>query len=245
MKRVIACVAVLTLLVSLFVPVMAAEEKFTPSVANKPAPEIVPVTDPDGKPAIGVIRDEDGDIVSYVYEGCLVVTPIDGIEEATGIPADAKELLLQVYNKLKDGEMKLPYDKYDEGLESDDMVIRDLFDASWLCTDHPELLEEDGNVLEIKFDLGVKKGVDVYAMTYVDGEWNPIVKTVNNGDGTVTCTFDEICPIAFSVRAEDSTPEQTGDIFEYHWLIIAGVALAAIVALTVVYVVDSKKRAAR
>lgn len=246
MKKVIACVAVLTLLVSLFVPVMAAEAEFTPSVENKPAPEIVPVTDPDGKPAIGVLRDEDGQIISYVYEPCLVVTAVADAKTSTLIPDAAEALLLDVYNKLTKGEMEIPYEKHNADLDPSKMVIRDLYDASWLCDDHPDIVAPEGVVLEITFDLGINKGVDVYTMSYKNNEWNPIVSTVNNGDGTVTCTFENLCPIEFSVVDEASNPpEKTGDIFEYHWIIIAAVALAAIVALTVVYLVDSKKRASR
>lgn len=246
MKKVIACVAVLTLLVSLFVPVMAAEAEFTPSVTNKPAPEIVPVEDPDGKPAIGVIRDASGDIISYVYEDCLVVTAVADAETSTLIPDASEALLLEVYEKLTNGEMEIPYEKHDADLDASKMVIRDLYDATWLCGDHPEMVAPEGVVLEIVFDLGINAGVDVYAMTYKNNEWNPIVKSDNNGDGTVTCTFEDLCPVEFSVSTASTTPpEQTGDIFEYHWIIIAAVALAAIVALTVVYVVDSKKRASR
>ena len=50
MKKFIACLAVLMLCATMFLPVMAAEAEFTPSVTNKPAPTIVPVMDPDGNP---------------------------------------------------------------------------------------------------------------------------------------------------------------------------------------------------
>ena len=46
-------------------------------------------------------------------------------------------------------------------------------------------------------------------MTYDEEtrEWTPVVKTVNNGDGTVTCTFEELGVIAFSVRTEEAPEE--------------------------------------
>lgn len=241
MKRVIACIAVLVMMISLFVPVMAAE--FTPSVTNKPAPEIVPLPDPNGKPAIGVLK-ENGKIIGYVYEDCLVVTPVSEAKDSKDIPEDAKKLLLEVYEKLKNGEMKLPYEKYDPSMNPGNMVIRDLFDASFLCGDHPKDLAKKGVSLDLTFKLNVPAGVEVVAMTYINGKWVPVVKTVNNGDGTVTCTLEDICPISFSIRTGITPPQQTGDASFLHWMVIALVALAAIVTLTVIYNVNNKKRAA-
>lgn len=245
MKRILAILVAAMLCVSCAVPALAAETTFTPSVTNKPAPDIVPGEDPEGDPIIGVLYDDEGQIISYVEEPCLVVTPVSEADTSTEIPEDARQLLLDIYSKLTNGEMTLPYEKYDPDMNSSNMVIRDLFDASFLCADHPELLAEDGYTLELTFDLGVKAGVEVVAMTYVDGEWSPIVSTKNNGDGTVTCVFDAICPIAFSVEAAAEPPVQTGDVGNMSlWGLVAVIALVAIVALTVIYRIDAKKRGA-
>ena len=107
------------------------------------------------------------------------------------------------------------------------------------------MLEPEGVTLELTFDLGVKAGADVYAMTYKDSEWNPIVSCKNNGDGTVTCVFEKLCPVEFSVQTTSEPPVQTGDTGNLSlWGLVALGALAAIVVLTVVYRMDSKKRAA-
>ena len=58
-------------------------------------------------------------------------------------------------------------------------------------------LPKVGNTLELKFDLSLPKDAFITAMVYVDGKWQPIVETKNNGDGTITCVFEEICPVAF------------------------------------------------
>lgn len=245
MKRFLAILVAAMLCVSFAVPVMAAEAEFTPSVTNKPAPEIVPVPDPDGEPAIGVIYNDEGQIIDYVYEGCLVVTPVSEAETSTEIPEASRALLLSVYGKLTSGEMTIPYEKHDSELNSGNMVIRDLFDATFVCADHPEMLEAEGVMLELTFDLGVKAGVDVYAMTYKNSEWNPIVSCENNGDGTVTCVFEKLCPVEFSVETAAEPPVQTGDTGDLSlWGLVAVVALVAIVALTVIYRKDAKKRAA-
>ena len=244
MKKFIACLVALMLCVSMVLPVMAAEAEFTPSVTNKPAPEIVPVTDPDGNPAIAVVCDDDGQIIDYVYEDCLVVTPVSEAKTSERIPDYAEKLLLEVYDKLTGGEMTIPYEKHDAERNSSNMVIRDLFDATFLCEEHPEMLQPEGVTLKITFKLNVAADETVYAMSYKNNEWNPVVETVNNGDGTVTCTFENLCPIEFSVRTAVKPPVQTGDQGSMGlWILLAGVALCAIAVLTVVYVKDSKKAA--
>lgn len=244
MKKFIACIVALMVCASMVLPAYAAPT-FTPSVTNKPSPDIVPVIDPDGNPALAEIVRGD-EVVGYVYEDCLIVTSVADALTSKYIPAAARDLLLSVYEKLSNGQMKLPYDKFKAGLKADKMVIRDLFDVSFLCAgtpvDHPAMLEPDGVVLRLTFDLGVGKNDKVYTMTYKDGDWNTIVSTVNNGDGTVTCTFEHLCPVAFSVDTSeagtDTPPSETGDPDGENlimWIVIATVSLVAVVALVVVY----------
>lgn len=241
MKKVLVFLAVIAMVMSMCVAASAAG--FTESVNNKPAPPVEEVPDGNGQPALGIIRDPNGKIVGYVYEDCLVITPVSEADTSDKIPEAAKNLLLDIYAKLTSGEMKLPYEQYNPEMNSGNMVIRDLFDASFLCQDHPALLAQDGYTLELSFNLGVAAGEEVVTMVYVNGQWKP-VSTVNNGDGTVTCVFDEICPIAFSVRTDASTPEKTGDISMMPWLILGSVALLALVAVVVIYHVNSKKHGA-
>ena len=196
MRRIVTLLLVLVLCISLACPVFADE--FVPSISDKNAPEIVPGKDPDGKPTIGRIL-KDGEVIDYIYEGCLVVTPVSQAKTSTLIPDAAEELLLDVYAKLNSGAMQLPYEKISSKLDPKKMVIRDLFDASWLCKEHPEMVAPAGVTVEITFDLGVGKNTDVYVMTYKNNAWNSIVSVENNGDGTVTCVFEDFCPIAFAL----------------------------------------------
>ena len=245
MKRFFAIITVVMMCVSLMVPAMAAQE-FTPSVTNKPAPEIVPGVDPDGNPYIAVIRDDSGEIISYVGEDCLIITPVSEVETSEEIPESSRSVLRDVYKKLLDGSMTIPYEKHNANLENHKMVIRDLFDATFVCGEHPEMLEPEGVVLEITFDLNIDADVDVYTMTYKNDAWNPIVSTVNNNDGTVTCRFEHLCPIEFSVSngVETGGDVGTGDQGNTAlWGLIAIISLAAIVVLTVVYRTSSKKQA--
>lgn len=246
MKRFVAILVALMLCASLALPVAAANNEFTPSVENKPAPEIVPVMDPDGNPALAMILNGDGEIIDYVYEDCLIITSVSEAATSTKIPDAAEKLLLDVYGKLTSGDMTLPYEKFDSKLNAGNMVIRDLFDATFLCGEHPEMLEPKGVILRIKFKLNVAADTNVYTMTYNDEAWSPIKSTVNNGDGTVTCDFEHLCPVAFSVETGAKPPVQTGDEAGdalVIWSVVAGVSLLAVVALTVVYFRGNSKKA--
>ena len=233
MKRMFAIITVALMCVSLMVPAMAAQE-FMPSVTNKPAPEVM----------VARILDKDGSVIEEVGNECLIITPVSEANTSTEIPAASREVLLNVYGKLLDGSMTIPYEKHNDNLDPSKMVIRDLFDATFVCTECPEMLEPEGVVLEIVFDLNVAPGVNVYAMTYKNDQWDPIVSCVNNGDGTVTATFEKLCPVEFSINTDTTPPSGTGDVNPFSvWGVIAIVSLVAIVILTVVYVVGSKKRA--
>ena len=240
MKRVFAVLMIVLLCTAMVVS--ASADTFTPSVTNKPAPELVPAIDPDGTPHPGYIMDDDGKILDYLDEGCLVVTPVSKAETSKEIPADSKETLLYVYDQLTSGKMTMPYHLHNPNYDSDDMVIRDLFDATFLCGEHPEMLEPTGVVLVLTFDIGVKADEDVSVMTYKNGAWGNIVKITNNGDGTVTCVFEHLCPIAFSVPTGNTPPSQTGDIPTVGIMgFVALVALLAIAVLTVLYIRSTKK----
>lgn len=243
MKRLISVLVILVFCLSLLCPVLADE--FVPSITEKGAPEIVMIKDDEGQPAIAQLLDENGNAVGYLYEECLVVTPVSQAKTSDEIPDHAEETLLDVYNKLASGAMSLPYEKFNANLDPSTMVIRDLYDVSWLCgedsgfeehPDHPELIAPKGVTIRITFDLGVSKNANVYTMSYKHGGWIPIVKTVNNGDGTVTCTFEDFCPVAFSVGSTYVTPpSQTGDNgMLYLWvglLSVAALGLAALIAV--------------
>lgn len=243
MKKIIVCLVVALLCVSMVSPAFATE--FTPSVENKPAPSLVPVLDGDGNPHPGAVLDKDGNVVSYLDEDCLVITSVADADISVDIPKSAKDLLLWLYQQLMRGNMSMPYHLHNPLYDSDDMVIRDMFDVTFLCGDHPEALEAVGVVLVLTFDLGVKPNQDVSVMTYKeeDGGWADIHDIVNNGDGTVTCTFEHLCPVAFSVAVADG-PSQTGDTDTVSiWGLVALASLLAIAVLTYIYYRSTKKAA--
>ena len=221
MRRIVCLILALMVCVSLACPALAATGTFVPSISYKDGPDIEEVI-------------LDGENVG----GCLVVSSItDAKNKTTDIGQEDRDLLLEVYEKLDDGSMKLP-------LENDKYVIRELVDVSFrktACVDaehsHKEWLEQDNTTITVKFDLGVAKTTEVVVMTYVDGQWAAIESVENNGDGTVTCVFEDICPVAFCVEADaEDTPPKTGDTIGRSlilWVVLMAVSLAAIVILVV------------
>lgn len=239
MKKLTCLLLALALCLSIAAPVFATEnEDFVPSITYKPSPEIVPVKDEDGQEAIGVIRDEKGEIIDYVDHGCLEITPIAHIwDPEEEVPEDVERLLTFVYEELNADKMEIPYEKHDADLEKTNMVIRDLFDARWACEEHRIMVEENGILFEITFDLGISADTPIYAMTYDEEaeEWSPVVKTVNNGDGTVTCTFEHLCAIEFSmpVAAANAPVDDVPTMTIWPWILILVLAVAAIIVIVI------------
>ncbi len=180
MKRAFALILMIVLCIALAVPAFAASDAFAPSV-GKPD-EFVP----------NIVADDD----------CLKLTA--SFDAETLPEAEYKELMM-VYEALSDGSMTLPYDKV-EGIDPEKMVIRDLVDISYFCTDkcdknHAEELKKDGVTVTVTFELGVSAEDAVVVMSYVGGEWILAEKITNNGDGTVTVVFEDLCPVAIAVEA--------------------------------------------
>ena len=75
----------------------------------------------------------------------------------------------------------------------------------------------------------------------MNGQWAPVKSVKNNGDGTVTCVFEDICPVAFCVEPHaDANPPKTGDAaggYMLNWLIL----LVASAAVVVVLIVNRRK----
>lgn len=231
MRRVVCCMIALLICISLAVPAFAATGTFVPSISYKDAPGVVVAS-------LNLGGGTNNDVSS-----CVVVTSIpEAKDKTTDITQEERDTLLDVYKELSDGTMKLPD-------LPDGYVIRDLVDVSFEYEDCREKddhgdkdqeLKKPGVTLTVTFDLGVAGGDDVIVMTYNNGKWQPIVSVKNNGDGTVTCDFEDICPVAFAVKQStvDKVPK-TGDAFGQRlglWigvLAVSGVALAAIVVVAV------------
>lgn len=191
MKKLLCMLMALVLSVSLAVPAFAANE-FVPSITYKDGPEV----------DAGTMNGEQVTV-------CLVVTSItEAKEKTTDITQEERDQLLELYDKLDSGEMKLP-------LANDEYVIRELVDVSYAyigCTqdhDHEEWLKQEGNTVTARFDLGVPAGAEVAVMVYNGAEWVAAEKVVNCGNGIVEVVFEDLGPVAFCVKSESQSAAPT------------------------------------
>ena len=235
MKKLVSWLLMLMLCILVAAPVSAANG-FTESVPDKDAPDLVTEEDEEGHIWIGEVNNTEGEAVSRVEEKCLVITSVAKLGEAGEITEEAAEKLAMVYQGLTDGTMEIPYEEW--GLDPESMVIRDLFDVSWSCDDHPDLVAPEGVVVVLTFDLGIAPDETVYAAAYKNEQWSQIVQCTNNGDGTVTGVFENFCPVAFmtSVTVADLEVPATGDTMGSDmmvWVAVMGVAVVAMVVFLV------------
>lgn len=234
MKKLVCLFLVLAVCAGFAMPVMA--DTFVPSVTYKPTPDV-----------------EDATLEGEDVTDCLIITSVEEAEEkSTDITQDDRDLLLSVYEQLSDGTMTLDLDS--------DYVIRELVDVSFKYDNcrtqeshgnKPEILEQEGVTLEVDFDLGVGSNTEVIVMAYVEGQeqnaksepvevarhWESVKSVVNNGDGTVTVVFEDICPVVFVVKQSALTPPaQTGDAFGRYlplWIILLILSAVALVAVVI------------
>ena len=78
MRRILSLLIVLVLCLGLAVPAFAAEDGFVPSITYKPNPEVVEVPGEDDEPYIGLIRDDQGEIIDYVNAYRRLEYSVDG-----------------------------------------------------------------------------------------------------------------------------------------------------------------------
>lgn len=230
MKKIVTIIMLVVMLLSMPVNVMAADKDFVPSIENKGAPTIVG-DDADGKKVIGHVVDSTKKELTTEHEDCLVITPVAEAETSKDIPEEAKKTLLDVYKTLKEkGVESIP------GVDSN-KVVRDLFDISSLCSDIDTHLPVAGNTIDLKFNLKVSKYTDVLGMVFVGGSWHK-VPVVNNGDGTITATFEDFGAVAFLVDGSAvGTSPDTGDAFGNNLVLWVSIMVASLILVAILIVV--------
>ncbi len=244
MKKWLSILLAIVALFSLTLNVAATEVTFVDSIINKGAPDVIIEVNEEGDSVIGEIVNADGDVISEEEEEHIIITSVSDAETSTDIPEDAKELLQDLYEEFNEPGTKLSelFPELDEilpdDMDADDLVVRDLFDITAVCDDLKTELPKDGNTIDLSFKVSLGKEQPIYAMVYVDGKWTVVPKIVNNGDGTVTVTFDQLGPVAFLVPAAGGTSSPTTG--ESHtdlivWGSVLAISAAALVVLAVLH----------
>jgi len=204
MKRAFALILMIVLCIALAVPAFAADSNLEENKDSK----FTGIYNTDGIYSVDASGNFTGSVYNknvpaYVSDvDCLKIT---AYVDADTLPEDKRDELKAVYEALCDGSMTLPYEKV-KGVDPENMVIRDLMDISFFDTEecevvHVEEIKKDGVTATITFQLCVAADDVVAVMSYVDGEWVLAEEITNNGDGTVTVVFEDICPVAIAVEA--------------------------------------------
>lgn len=230
MKKLALFLSVLLIAVTLAAPASAAVN-FTPSVEQKPAPSVDPITDSNGNEVSAIIRDENGEEVHGVSidSGELIVTPISQASQAAQA---ISEMLTNAYEQIQQADTIADLvptigeflQTIGSASQVADLVVRDVFDVSLTGT-AAEYLAQEGNNITLRFDVGVAPSATLIVLhNYEGSNWEviPDDRVVQNADGTVDVTFDSLSPIAFvvdstetdtsaSIDADAPTSPQTGD----------------------------------
>lgn len=230
MKKLALFLSVLLIAVTLAVPASAAVN-FTPSVEQKPAPTVDPITDSNGNEVSAIIRDQNGEEVHGVSidSGELIVTPISQASQAAQA---ISEMLTNAYEQIQQADTIADLvptigdflQTIGSASQVADLVVRDVFDVSLTGT-AAEYLAQEGNNITLRFDLGLAPSATLIVLhNYEGSNWEiiPDDRVVQNADGTVDVTFDSLSPIAFvvdstetdtsaSTDADAPTSPQTGD----------------------------------
>ena len=230
MKKFAMFLSVLLIAVTLAVPASAAVN-FTPSVEQKPAPTVDPITDSNGNQVSAIIRDQNGEEVHGVSidSGELIVTPISQASQAAQA---ISEMLTNAYEQIQQADtiadLVPTIGEFLQAIGSAaqvaDLVVRDVFDVSLTGT-AAEYLAQEGNNITLRFDVGVAPSATLIVLhNYEGSNWEiiPDDRVVQNADGTVDVTFDSLSPIAFVVDSTETdtsastdanapTSPQTGD----------------------------------
>lgn len=181
MKKILALAAVVLLCAAVVLPAGA-------DVTAAPSPELK-------------LEVKKAALNELALDDCIVITTVQEAEEkSTDISQEERDTLLAVYNALVEGTESLPI----EG----EYTVREIVDVSFKlngCRNQEShgnkeaLLAQEDVVLTLDLDVGIEPEAKICVMTYIDGVWKEIVSAENNGDGTITCEFAALCPVAFAV----------------------------------------------
>lgn len=235
MKKLALCLMTTVLcLCTLCVPVMAEPEStFVPSVSAEGVPGIV-TTMVDGQEVVGyIVNSADGTKLSTVYPGCLYIISLEEAQdENSKLHHATRQTLIDLYNMFLNRDIILSEDleelnalvaeEFGEGNNADNMVLRDLFLMDVTHKECKDWLVKEGTTLDVTFEMDVEAGTFLQVATYIDGKWELVEKVVNHNedddlenDGTVTVTFEDLCPVVFLVPGEMNQPT-----FPWYWILI-------------------------
>lgn len=208
MKKVICFLLVVVMCFALAAPAFATEIDFVPSITAKPAPEVNTNTNDDNGNVVIEVKNESGETVHSSGIENLLITPVADVMSGanTGLSAEAEATLKETFEALNAEGVKLSEVMPElipvaeaMGMTAEDvdnMVVTALFDLTILDENLETYLEEEGNTIELTLAADIPEGYTAQVMVLVDGEWKAVENVVVNPDGTITCEFAFVGPVA-------------------------------------------------
>jgi len=221
MKRFVTLLLTFVLFASMSISAFAAQDTFVPSITQKAAPEVVATeeTTEDGQAIIGtVVIAGTGEEVHKAVVGSLIVTAITEVDDASHLTEEKIEELKTIFTELSEGTKKLSdlseafnahvKEVLGEDKSVDDLVVKDLFDVTITDEQLESYLAQEDTRINLTFNAGLKEGQFAAVMLFKNNEWLMAENVTNNGDGTVTATFDHFCPVMIIVEEAGAAEEE-------------------------------------
>ncbi len=253
LKKLSSILLAVALVMTMSVTAFAAT--FTPSVVNKPAPQVVPQTDSSGNQCAAIIYDAAGREVASIPLGALTVTPVS----STSAPSsEILEKLQAAYQQLLStrnlanlsSDLENVIREVSSDLTVDDLVVRDLFDVT-ISGAYADYLSREGYSISIRFNLSTDPDFLAAVLHNTGGTtWETIhnSRITRNADNTVDIVFYSLSPVAFLFDAgqlgiDPNGPDspQTGEPSYTMVWIAAGVILTLALTYGVVKKHSSRK----
>lgn len=197
-----------------------ASEQVVPSVTAKDSPEFVEVSEGVFAEIIGASTGEQ--LKALTAEEILVTPYSEAVDEDSDIPEDVKANLVKAFEQIQGTDnlntLNAGLDEAAKTLNpaftAGNLVVVHLFDLS-VPADSLELLNSNENCfLKVRLNLGLDEKTPTPIIMHLDDEegWLIVDRdlVVNNGDGTVTVSFNSLCPIAVLTGVEKSGSENPG-----------------------------------
>ncbi len=225
MKKFILAVAAVALSVCLCVSVFA--ENFVPSVEYIELPEVISAFYVKGDVS------NTAEVVLSSLSKKSVPARNTLNDEILGEVEAGDEKLAAAYNEIFEAPSLFSVFGTDVLSTKYSYVVSNLFDMYAVGSD---AAFENGKDLVVKLDLKLPEDAKVNIATLCEDEWVvlPEEQVVNNEDGTVTITFEELCPIAVirnTGDAEEVQSPQTNDATLPYAAMAMVVGLAGIAVL--------------
>ena len=186
---------------------------FTVTPENK---ELVTIETEEGtdREIAGRLVDENGEVLSVTYQDCVIITPVEKVGDSFYITSEEKAVMKEFHDSIQNGEFSftqespeleaLVKEKLGEDATADGLSLLDMIDVKVICHELTEYLPPEKTTVTLTFAVGVDANVEVFVVTYKNDKIILAENVVNNGDGTVTATFENFCPVAFLINETEA-----------------------------------------